>query len=190
MTNRLSPDLDHILEHTHELWDELRGERIFITGGTGFFGCWLLESFLWARDRLNLDCQAVVLSRTPDLFRAKVPHLAGHDSVSVIQGDIRTFDFPKGEFSHLIHAATESSSRLNAENPLQMLDTIVEGTRHTLEFAKACGTQNFLLTSSGAVYGRQPTEMTHIPEEYNGGPDPLDPRSAYGEGKRLAELLC
>src|SRR5690349_13738675 len=175
MTNPLSADLDHILEHTRELWDELRGERIFITGGTGFFGCWLLESFVWANDCLNLDCHATVLSRLPDLFKRKAPHLSAHQSVSVIQGDIRTFEFPKGEFSHMIHAATESSAKLNRENPLQVLDTIVEGTRHTLDFAKKCGAQNFLLTSSGAVYGKQPAEMTHIPEEYNGGPDPLNP---------------
>ena len=32
--------------------------------------------------------------------------------------------------------------------------------------------------------------MTHIPEEYPGSPDPADPRSAYGEGKRAAETLC
>jgi nucleoside-diphosphate-sugar epimerase len=32
--------------------------------------------------------------------------------------------------------------------------------------------------------------MTHIPEYYVGAPDPLDPSSAYGEGKRIAELLC
>lgn len=190
MTNPLSTDLDHILEHTRDLWDELRGERIFITGGTGFFGCWLLESLLWANERLNLNCQAMVLSRSPEAFQRKVPHLAGHQAISVIQGDIRTFEFPAGTFSHVIHAATESSAKLNAENPLIMLDTIVEGTRHTLEFAKICRAQNFLLTSSGAVYGKQPAGITHIPEEYNGAPDPLDPRSAYGEGKRLAEHLC
>jgi len=190
MTNPLSADLDHILEHTRDLWGELRGERIFITGGTGFFGCWLLESFLWANDRLNLESHVTVLSRTPDLFRSKAPHLAEHKAVSLIQGDVRTFDFPKGEFSHIIHAATESSSKLNTENPLQMLDTIVEGTRHTLDFAKQCGAQNFLLTSSGAVYGKQPTEMTHVPEEYHGAPDQLDPKSAYGQGKRIAEHLC
>lgn len=190
MTNPLSVDLSHTLEHTRDLWDELRGERIFITGGTGFFGCWLLESLLWANDRLSLNCQATVLSRSPDLFRAKAPHLAGHKAVSVIKGDIRTFEFPTGTFSHVIHAATESSAKLNAENPRQMLDTIVEGTRRTLEFAKICRAGNFLLTSSGAVYGKQPAEMTHIPEEYNGAPDPLDPKSAYGEGKRMAEHLC
>jgi nucleoside-diphosphate-sugar epimerase len=190
MKNPLAADLDHILEHTRDLWDELRGERIFITGGTGFFGCWLLESLIWANDCLNLNCRATVLTRSLDQFRVKAPHLAGHKVVSVIQGDVRTFVFPTGQYTQIIHAATESNAKLSAENPLQVLDTIVEGTRHTLEFAKTCGAQNFLLTSSGAVYGKQPPEMTHIPEEYTGAPDPLEAKSAYGEGKRMAEHLC
>jgi dTDP-glucose 4,6-dehydratase len=44
--------------------------------------------------------------------------------------------------------------------------------------------------SSGAVYGVQPWELTHIGEDWHGGPDPRDPKSAYGEGKRAAETLC
>ena len=71
-----------------------------------------------------------------------------------------------------------------------MWDTIIEGTRHTLEFARHAGTKKFLLTSSGAVYGKQPPEMTHIPEEYTGAPDSTDTNSAYGEGKRAGEMLC
>ncbi len=188
--NPLAPDLDHVLDHTREMWEGLRGERLFVTGGTGFFGCWLLESFIWANERLGLGSQAVVLTRNPEGFRRKAPHLAGANAVALLSGDVRTFGFPAGNFSLVIHAATESSSRLNDENPLLMLDTIVEGTRHTLDFASSCGAQKFLLTSSGAVYGRQPSDLTHIPEDYPGAPDPTDPRSAYGEGKRLAEHLC
>jgi nucleoside-diphosphate-sugar epimerase len=187
--NRLAADLDHILDHTRELWDELRGERIFITGGTGFFGCWLLESFAWANDRLGLNSEALVLTRDLDMFRRKAPHLAAHPAIQFHTGDVRSFDFPSGTFSHVVHAATESSSKLKAENHLLMLDTIIEGTRHTLDFSRSCGAKRFLLTSSGAVYGKQPSGMTHIPEDYPGAPDPTDLHSAYGEGKRAAELI-
>ncbi len=188
--NPLAADLDHVLDHTRPLWEELRGERLFITGGTGFFGCWLLESFLWANQCLQLGASATVLTRSPQAFIAKTPHLALAESVTLLEGDVRNFTFPSGSFSHVIHAATEASAKLNTENPLLMLDTIVEGTRHTLDFASQCGAKKFLLTSSGAVYGKQPSDLTHIPENYNGAPDPLDPKSAYGQGKRMAEHLC
>jgi nucleoside-diphosphate-sugar epimerase len=188
--NLLSKDLNNILDLTPGLWTELHRAQVFITGGTGFFGKWLLESLLWANDKLGLNCRVLVLTRRPALFQSNAPHLSRHQAVSILRGDIRTFDFPRGTFTHIIHAATDASAKLNAENPLLMLDTIVEGTRHTLDFAKSCGARKFLLTSSGAVYGKQPLDMTHIPEDYNGAPDPLDPKSAYGQGKRLAEHLC
>ncbi|MHB1357692.1 MAG: NAD-dependent epimerase/dehydratase family protein [Anaerolineae bacterium] len=188
--NPLHQDLDYILDHTKDVWEDLRAQRVFITGGTGFFGCWLLESFLWANERLELGASATVLTRSPESFRKKAPHLATAPSVTLHQGDIRDFDFPQGHFSHIIHAATEANAALNDQNPLLMFDTIVQGTRHALDFAVQCGAKKFLLTSSGAVYGKQPPDMTHIPESYTGAPDPLDPPSAYGEGKRAAELLC
>lgn len=188
--NPLATDLDHVLAHTTGLWEELRGKRIFITGGTGFFGCWLLESFAWAHDKLDLNASALVLTRNAESFRKKAPHLASHPAIQFHPGDVRSFEFPAGRFSHVVHAATEASAQLNAEDPLAMFDTIVDGTRRTLEFARRSGAKKFLLTSSGAVYGRQPPDLTHIPEDYGGGPDPTGPQWAYGEGKRAAEMLC
>ena len=78
MPNPLAADLDHVLAHTEGVWEQLRGARLFVTGGTGFFGCWLLESFLWASDRMELKATMTVLTRSPERFRAKAPHLAGH----------------------------------------------------------------------------------------------------------------
>ena len=186
----LSADLDAVLLRTRPLWEELRGGRLFVTGGTGFFGCWLLESFAWANQRLGLGAEMLVLTRNLERFRNKAPHLAARTDIQFHIGDARDFEFPAGPFSHVIHAATESATNLGEEDPALMLETIAAGTRRALEFAARCGAKKFLLTSSGAVYGAQPPDMTHVAEEYAGAPDVSTPRSAYGEGKRLSELLC
>jgi dTDP-glucose 4,6-dehydratase len=185
----LDIDLALILHETRSLWESIRGERIFITGGTGFFGCWLLESFCHANRSLGLHARATVLTRSPERFAAKAPHLADDPKVDLISGDVRDFSFPEGDFPYVIHAATEASARQSAEEPLEMLSTIL-ATERALEFAATHGAKRFLLTSSGAVYGRQPSAMTHVPETYDGAPDPLDARSVYAEGKRAAELMC
>jgi nucleoside-diphosphate-sugar epimerase len=185
----LARDLDEVLAKVSVLFDELRGCHIFITGATGFFGCWFLESFVWANDRLDLKARATILTRDPENFRRRLPHLVDR-GIETIVGDIRNFAFPRGEFSHIIHCATESSVDLNANQPEVMFDTIVEGTRRCLEFAVQSGAKKFLLTSSGAVYGKQPSNLAHVSEEFLGAPDPLQADSAYAEGKRGAEMLC
>lgn len=179
-----------ILAQTRELWAEMRGQRLFLTGGTGFFGCWLVESFCHANRALGLGASITVLSRDPAKFLAKCPHLANDAALVLHTGDVRSFAFPEGEYAYAIHAATESGSKQGAEAPLEMWSTILAGTERTLEFAMHAGVQKFLLTSSGAVYGRQPAEMTHVPESYLGGPDPLQAASVYAEGKRAAETMC
>ena len=47
-------DLELILEHTASLWEEVRCSRIFLTGGPGFFGCWLVERFCFVNNLLGL----------------------------------------------------------------------------------------------------------------------------------------
>jgi nucleoside-diphosphate-sugar epimerase len=183
-------DLSLIRDQTAALWTEIHGGRLFLTGGTGFFGCWLVESFCHINRELALNAHVTVLTRNPTAFAAKCPHLAFDPAVTLHEGDVRTFAFPHGEFSHVIHAATDTNARTATAAPLEMLSTIVAGTERVLQFAAGCGACKFLLTSSGAVYGPQPPTMTHVPETWSGAPDPLSPASVYAEGKRTAELLC
>lgn len=184
-----SDDLDEILERTSKLWAAARNTRFFITGGTGFFGIWLLESFAHANAELGLGMHATILSRDPDRFFQKCPHLAGRVDFTFLKGDVRFFSFPDLRQDFLIHAATDADAGLNSSDPVGMFSTIVDGTRHVLKYAALSGTRKLLLTSSGAVYGRQPLEIDNVSEDYLGAPDPLVPSSSYGEGKRVAEHL-
>jgi nucleoside-diphosphate-sugar epimerase len=189
-SNILEKDLNHIIAHTREFWEEIRNQSLFITGGTGFFGCWLLESFVWANDKLGLNASAQVLTRDRKAFEAKAPHLSHHPAVKFHEGDIRFFQFPAGEYPYIIHAATDAIKKLNDDDPLLMYETITAGTRRLLDFAKQRGARKLLLTSSGAIYGAQPPEIPCIREQYRGALDPTDPHAAYYEGKRSSEFLC
>lgn len=165
-------------------WPRLAGARIFMTGGTGFIGRWMLEALA----RADIDARVTLLSRDPAAFAARAPHLAAR--FDLVAGDVLRFDPPPGAFTHVIHAATDASAALNASDPRRMFDTIVTGTRNALDFAVERGARRFFFLSSGAVYGAQPAAMTHVPEDWHGAPDPRDPRSAYGAGKHAAEMLC
>ena len=194
MTRLFPQDLDHVLTCTAGLWDRLRGGRLFVTGGTGFFGCWLLETFAHANATLGLKAQAVVLTRNPDAFRRRQPHLADNPAVRLLAGDVRTFDPPAGPFDFVIHAATETWQREsncgltsassvepriadcgfknNDPQTIDTLDTIVTGTRRVLDAAAGWGAKGFLFTSSGAIYGVQPPDIATMPEEFNPQPVP------------------
>jgi nucleoside-diphosphate-sugar epimerase len=183
-------DLDHVLDNTRDVWPALAGTRLFVTGGTGFVGKWLIETFLYASDKLNLKISATLLTRDPARFRSECPHLANHPSISLLRGDVQSFEFPAGDFPHVIHAATERQFDPDAAQPLGAFDRDIEGTRRVLEFARTHGTRRFLFTSSGAVYGKQPPDLTHIPEDYSGAPATIDTASSYGQAKRVSEFLC
>ena len=166
------------------------GARLFMTGGTGFIGLSLLRAALDpARALLAEDARITVLSRSPQRFLAQHPEFARVPRLELIQGEVRSFAFPPGQFSHVIHAATDTSAEAMAR-PRALIDEIVSGTARVLEFAGRCGAKAVLLTSSGAVYGPQPRDVERLEETYPGAPDPADPASAYGQAKRLAEQLC
>lgn len=178
-------DLDHCIAGVRA-WDRLRGSRIFFTGATGFIGKWLLATLLEADRRLELGVSIVALSRDPGAFLRAAPAFAGADAVSWVTGDVRSFSLPRSRFGFVVHGATEV---IDPGAPLEVFDTIVTGTRRVLDLAVRAGAHDVLLLGSGAVYGRQPAELERMTEGFTGAPDMLNPASAYGEGKRVADWL-
>jgi dTDP-glucose 4,6-dehydratase len=97
--------------------------------------------------------------------------------------------FPPGKFDYVIHLATASAAKVGAGGTALALNTLL-GTQRVLQFARSCRAKRLLFASSGAVYGHQPKELSHIPETYAGAPNPQVQENAYGEIKRMSELLC
>lgn len=184
--NGLADDLNYILNETLPLWEELRKQHIFITGGTGFFGRWLLESFVWINKLLKLNAKLTILTRDIAFFAKKCPDLFKEESLQFYEGDIMDCKFPEGHFNHMIHAAMDGN---HLPTSLEMLNTIVQGTKNCLEFAKYCGITNFLFISSGAMYGKQ-TGVSFIKEKNVSQLDISEGASSYAAGKFIAELMC
>jgi nucleoside-diphosphate-sugar epimerase len=181
-------DLDHMFDGLGEKdWRFFYKKRLFVTGGSGFIGKWLLSALLTANQRLSLQCRVEILTRSPSRFRDSTPQIACAEGVVLREGDVRSFIFPDGKYDVIVHGATDVESH---PSPLDTLSTCIDGTQRVLQFARYSGAQDFLLTSSGAVYGKHPSIPSGLPETHLGGPDQLLPSSAYGEGKRISECLA
>ena len=185
----LAEDVATLVTRAGALWEGLRDARLFITGGTGFYGCWLLESLLHANQVHGLNASAVLLTRDATAFHARHPHLAQASAIHLHEGDIATFDFPEGPFTQVIHAASELSLA-SPPDPAGLIHTTLTGCRRVMALAAERGAQSVLYTSSGAIYGPMTAGRFHLAEDAALSALPLSPRGAYAEAKRLGEMIC
>ncbi len=189
-----SIDLDHMVQLLIDDFSAARGARIFLTGGTGFFGTWLVESALHANRMQSLGLKLVMLTRNPDRWSALNPHLAKDPAVTTVRGDVTEFSatsWPQnlGTFDYLVHAAYDSGKTPGVVSDVLTLNTLIDGTRNVLQFAEQSRIKRFLLVSSGAIYGLQSPGVLALQEDAHCGPNPLAKGAVYGEGKRAAETL-
>ena len=185
------PPLAEDLERVYEAigapdWEQLRGQHLLITGGTGFVGKWLLATLLHADGRLGLGIRIAVLSRDPVAFQTQAPDLARAKNVELVRGDVRDFTHQTSAPQWIVHAATDVVAQAPA---LDIFDSCVQGTRRVLAHAVASAAPRVLLVGSGALYGAQPPHLEALAETYAGAPDLGSSASAYGEGKRVSEWL-
>jgi len=172
----LNPDeLESLVAGDRALFEELTSASLLITGATGWFGVWILDSLCAADDMLGLALRITAVSRDPKRFLHRFPAFAGDPRISWMQGDVRQFEPAMKEFTHIIHGAADSSQPRGAQDIGDLFGTIVQGTERVLA-AAGSKCRGFLLISSGAVYGPNS--------------DPANVKNAYAEGKRAAEMMA
>lgn len=188
---KIRGDVEEVLKDGAQLLAPLKGEKILITGGTGFVGSWLVETLAALNDRLGYGVKLQLMAKHASQFAARAPHLAGRKDVALVDKDVKDIIEIDGDITYVIHAAANPDNRLHASDPLRVMGVVSKGTESALAAASRLnGLKKFMNISSGLIYGPQPLALEALPETYSGGPDCASIMSVYAESKRFAETLC
>jgi nucleoside-diphosphate-sugar epimerase len=179
-------DLKHIVDHALRDLEPLRGKKLFLTGGTGFFGKWLLAGLCHANAELDLALQITVLSRNPARFQQQFSQLSNESCLNFVTGDVALFSTDNRVFDFVIHGAADTTAVATDTEERTRERVIVGGTGRILSLAGNCGAR-VLNLSSGAVYGGLVGQPAGAKEEDFESAVALIP---YGRAKREAEQLC
>ena len=184
-------DAEAVLQGRVERLAPLRGQHLFITGGTGFLGTWLLELVKVLNERHQFGLQVTSFSRNPQAWAARWPHLGREKWLTLQAGDIRNLvELPRNT-GYVIHAAALTDRRVFASNPSAVAETNTVGTMRVLRAATLLeDLQKFVLLSSGLIYGSQPWDLPRVNEDFAGALKCGDVNAVYPESKRLAEVVA
>lgn len=166
----------------------LDGSHLLLTGGTGFFGQWLL-ALLDTLVQQGVDLRVTVVSRDPARFLDALPHYRQCRWLHWVTSDVRDIPRWTGPAPDLIlHAAAETSFAAHAR-PLELFDSIINGGRRMLDLAVECGARRILFTGSGAQYGPLAAGRPVYESTATAG-DTTQANNAYAEGKRAQETMA
>lgn len=163
---------------------------ILITGATGLIGSqivWALACHSLMKDK---KLQILALVRSEEKARAAFGSAIDAGLVTLCFGDVVEPLKIGQPIDYMIHGASATSSRYFVEKPVETIGTALQGTQNILELARQKKVKKVVYLSSLEVYGTPDNSKEHITEEDYGYIDPMQVRSSYSEGKRMAECLC
>ena len=154
--------------------------RILITGGAGFLGSHLCESFLKRGDHV------LCMDNLSTGNRENVAALASNSRFTMIDHNVTRYIEIEGPLDTVMHFASPASPVDYLEMPIQTLKVGSLGTHNALGLAKDKGAK-FFLASTSEVYGDPLVRPQK--ENYWGNVNPIGPRGVYDEAKRFAEAM-
>jgi dTDP-glucose 4,6-dehydratase len=154
--------------------------RVLITGGAGFIGSHLSESFL------DDDYDVIAVDNLLTGSESNIKHLYEHPNFRFINQDVIDGVNVDEDLDIVLHFASPASPPHYLEKPIETLRVGAEGTYHLLNLAYRKQAK-FILASTSEIYG-DPLIHPQV-ETYNGNVSPIGVRSVYDEAKRYAEAI-
>lgn len=183
-------DLSYIV-HTKSIdWGKFSDKTIFITGGTGLIGFYVINSILFYNKLYKADIRIIALVR--DIEKAKKlfeKQLQEKCDLKFINGTIENLPEIAEHIDYIIHGASPTSSEFFLKKPVETIRISVNGTINILELAREKQINNMVFLSSMEIYGVISSDEK-VDEEHTCNLSTMKARNSYPESKRLCENLC
>jgi len=154
--------------------------RYLITGGAGFIGSHLCQSFL------DQGHEVLCMDNYSTGARENIEPFLKNPRFRFIDHNVSRYIEVQEPLDYVLHFASPASPVDYLELPIPTLKVGALGTHNTLGLAKAKGAV-YLLASTSEVYG-DPLVRPQA-EDYWGNVNPIGPRGVYDEAKRFAEAM-
>jgi dTDP-glucose 4,6-dehydratase len=154
--------------------------RVLITGGAGFIGSHLCESFLRRGD------EVICMDNVSTGSLQNIGPFFSNARFTFVEHNVSSFIYVDGPLDAVLHFASPASPVDYLELPIPTLKVGSLGTHNALGLAKAKKAL-FLLASTSEVYGDPLIKPQR--EDYWGNVNPVGPRGVYDEAKRFAEAI-
>lgn len=164
----------------------LQGRIFFITGATGLIGSNLIKYLIDANESLINPIKILALVR--NIEKAK-KILGENENIIYIEGNVLDKISVDQTVDYIVHAASQTSSKLFVTEPVETITTAFIGTQNILELARQKQVESIVYLSTMEVYGAPATDE-RITELHGTNIDTMMVRSSYPESKRVCEVLC
>lgn len=171
--------------------DQIESDSVFfVTGATGLIGSQIVKALLSWGQKSNKRIKVIALVRSRSKAENIYADMLEDRALELWIGDVTQPLKINGKIDYIIHGASATSSRFFVENPVETIYTAMDGTKNVLELAHEKSVKKVVYLSSLEVYGTPEKRDGYIKENEYGYIDPIQVRSSYSEGKRMAECVC
>jgi UDP-N-acetylglucosamine/UDP-N-acetylgalactosamine 4-epimerase len=158
----------------------LKDSRVLVTGGAGFIGSNLVDSFL------NSGNTVVCLDNFSTGKRKNIEPFLSNPKFSLLEGDIRNYDDclkAVANIQYVFHQAALGSVPRSIKDPMTSTDVNIGGFVKMLFASKESGVKRFVYAASSSTYGDHP-DLPKVEDKIG------SPLSPYAITKYADELFA